>query len=85
VILASGETIPTGCVGTNDDMDRINIYADPSTDSTLLSWVLPDESIRVSLRNTQGWVMTEYDAFRGWIQPDELELSGDCDQLPSLP
>jgi hypothetical protein len=74
-----------GCTGTNAGPRRVDIYVNASVDSALLSWILPGERVRLSLRNAQGWVMAEYDAFRGWVKPDELELSGDCDNLADLP
>ncbi|MBZ0275356.1 MAG: SH3 domain-containing protein [Anaerolineae bacterium] len=85
VILASGEKLATGCSGLNEKSRRVMIFANGSADSPLLSWVLPGETARVSLRNAQGWVMVEYDAFRGWVKPGELTLSTGCDQLPDLP
>jgi hypothetical protein len=85
VILASGETVATSCTGQNVDAYRIPVFSSASVDSALLSWILPDESVRLSLRNAQGWVMAEYDAFRGWVKPNELEMSGDCSNLSDLP
>jgi uncharacterized protein YgiM (DUF1202 family) len=85
VILASGEKVVTGCSGQNADTHRIDIFANASADSVLLSWILPGEKVRLTLRNAKEWVMAEYDAFRGWIKPDELEMSGDCSNLPDLP
>lgn len=85
VILANGETLVVGCTGVNAGARRVDIYVNASVDSALLSWILPRERVRLSLRNAQGWVMAEYDAFRGWVKPGELELSGDCDSLPDLP
>ncbi|MBC6936533.1 MAG: SH3 domain-containing protein [Chloroflexi bacterium] len=85
VILANGETLVVGCTGVNAGARRVDIYVNAGMDSARLSWILPGERVRLSLRNAQGWVMAEYDAFRGWVKPDELELSGDCDSLPDLP
>lgn len=85
IISSSGEVIPVGCAALNSGAERISIFQNADINSQLLSWMYPQETARLTLRNPGGWFMIEYDSFRGWVESDRVEISGDCSSLPDSP
>ncbi len=83
--LSNSDTSPKDCSALNSGSERGLIYVNADPDSQVLSWIYPGETVRISLQNSDGWIMAEYDSFRGWVRKQALELSGDCSQLPGVP